>query len=144
MNIQAEDIDDIVDDTTSFICFSYFKTFSEDVLDEVDGDPTWIVYTETYYTYCIYHRETDDTFFIILTITTVETDNRLHEIREDYIYYNYNYNDKSIDSHHRYDIKTKIEDYKKKKENTKLYFNNNVYYELMEKTLHPDRIKWFI
>lgn len=146
MNIQAEEIEDILDDSTFFVCFSFFKTSSEDVIDEVDGDPWWIIYTENYYNYSVYHRETDNTFFVILTLSTVETDDRCQCVKEEYFYYDYYCinNIKSILSHHKDDVLKKIKEYKKDKEDIKTYFNNNVYYELMEKTLHPDRVKWFI
>lgn len=146
MNISSEDIEYIVEDDTSYIFSVDFKVSSEEVLDEVDGDPWWVVYTEEYYNYMVYHRDREDTFFVILTVTTVETDNRIREITEKIYYYDYdNINNSHSHSHsqsHFHKILENLEEYKKKREDIKDYFNNIIYYELMEKTLHPDRLEW--
>jgi hypothetical protein len=43
---------------------------------------------------------------------------------------------------HFLSIVGKIEKYISLKEKIKEHFNKNVYYELMEKTMHPNRINW--
>jgi hypothetical protein len=156
MNIYPEDVENIIGDDTSFIFSQSFKHSSQDVLDEVDGDPWWVVYTEEHYYYQIYYREMEDIFFAILTITTVETDNRLHDIRQKTYYIdnirdilNNNVvniigigNDIYVYNNHKDGISKCLEEYEKSKEDIKNYFNDNIYYELMEKSLHPDRLEW--
>lgn len=102
--------------------------------DLIDDDPWWLIHTEELFQYIIYYDEIKDVYDVILYTTIIETDDKGQETREE----------KRIEKTHNPSVLYEIELFKESKKKIKQYFTDNVYFELMDKSLHPDRFNWFI